>query len=66
MVRKTKEDAELTRQRIIDATRTVFLACGVSRSTLEHIAPSHEAQYIGTLKIKLRFSMPLENKFYYP
>ena len=38
MVRKTKEDAELTRQRIIDAARTVFLARGVSRSTLEHIA----------------------------
>ena len=38
MVRKTKEDAELTRQGIIDAARTVFLARGVSRSTLEHIA----------------------------
>ncbi len=38
MVRKTKEDAELTRQRIIDAARVVFLARGVSRSTLEHIA----------------------------
>ena len=38
MVRKTKEDAELTRQRIIDAARAVFLTRGVSRSTLEHIA----------------------------
>ncbi len=38
MVRKTKEDAERTRQRIIDAAREVFLARGVSRSTLEHIA----------------------------
>lgn len=38
MVRKTKEDAELTRQRIIDAARQIFLARGVSRSTLEHIA----------------------------
>lgn len=38
MVRKTKEDAELTRQSIIDAARAVFLARGVSRSTLEHIA----------------------------
>lgn len=38
MVRKTKEDAELTRQSIIDAARSVFLARGVSRSTLEHIA----------------------------
>ncbi|MEO6118869.1 MAG: TetR family transcriptional regulator [Methylotenera sp.] len=38
MVRKTKEDAELTRQCIINAAREVFLARGVSRSTLEHIA----------------------------
>lgn len=38
MARKTKEDAEVTRQSIIDAARTVFLARGVSRSTLEHIA----------------------------
>ena len=38
MVRKTKEDAELTRQGIIDAAREVFLARGVSRSTLGHIA----------------------------
>jgi TetR/AcrR family transcriptional regulator, acrAB operon repressor len=42
MVRKTKEDAELTRQRIIDAARTVFLTRGVSRSTLEHIAAEAE------------------------
>ncbi|PPC85868.1 MAG: TetR family transcriptional regulator [Methylotenera sp.] len=42
MVRKTKEDAELTRQRIIDAARTVFLKRGVSRSTLEHIAAEAE------------------------
>jgi len=38
MVRKTKEDAELTRQRILDAARSVFLKRGVSKSTLEHIA----------------------------
>lgn len=38
MVRKTKEDAELTRKRIINAAREVFLTRGVSRSTLEHIA----------------------------
>ncbi|MDO9151136.1 MAG: TetR family transcriptional regulator [Methylotenera sp.] len=38
MVRKTKEDAELTRQKIVDAARSVFLARGVSKSTLEHIA----------------------------
>ncbi|ACT47793.1 TetR family transcriptional regulator [Methylotenera mobilis] len=42
MVRKTKEDAELTRQKIVDAARTVFLARGVSRSTLEHIASQAE------------------------
>jgi TetR/AcrR family acrAB operon transcriptional repressor len=38
MARKTKEDAELTRQQIIDAAREVFLARGVSRTTMEHIA----------------------------
>jgi len=42
MVRKTKEDAELTRLAIIDAARAVFLARGVSRSTLEHIAAQAE------------------------
>ena len=38
MVRKTKDEAEQTRQRIIDAAREVFLTRGVSRSTLELIA----------------------------
>lgn len=38
MVRKTKEDAELTRQRIIDAARESFLSRGVSRTSMEHIA----------------------------
>ncbi|PPC96262.1 TetR family transcriptional regulator [Methylotenera mobilis] len=38
MVRKTKEDAELTRQKIVNAARAVFLQRGVSKSTLEHIA----------------------------
>ncbi|MEQ1603222.1 MAG: TetR family transcriptional regulator [Methylophilaceae bacterium] len=38
MVRKTKENAELTRQNIIHAAREVFLKRGVSRSTMEHIA----------------------------
>jgi TetR/AcrR family acrAB operon transcriptional repressor len=38
MVRKTKEDAELTRKEIVNAARAVFLARGVSKSTLEHIA----------------------------
>lgn len=38
MARKTKENAELTRQRLIEAARQVFLTRGVSRSTMEHIA----------------------------
>jgi len=38
MVRKTKEDAEITRQNIIHAAREVFLVRGVSRTTMEHIA----------------------------
>jgi TetR/AcrR family acrAB operon transcriptional repressor len=38
MVRKTKEDAELTRCRIINAAREVFLERGVSRTSLAQIA----------------------------
>ncbi len=38
MVRKTKEDAELTRLSIISAAREVFLERGVSRTTMEQIA----------------------------
>ncbi len=38
MVRKSKEDAELTRERIINSAREVFLSKGVSRTTLEQIA----------------------------
>ena len=38
MARKTKEDAEMTRQRILDAARDVFLARGVSRTSMEQIA----------------------------
>lgn len=38
MVRKTKEEAQLTRQQIIDAAREVFLTNGVSRTTLQDIA----------------------------
>src|SRR5450830_2148038 len=38
MVRKTKEDAAITRLRIIDAAREVFLVRGVSRTTIEQIA----------------------------
>jgi len=38
MVRKTKEDAAITRLRIIDAAREVFLIRGVSRTTIEQIA----------------------------
>ncbi len=38
MARKTKEEAERTRQQIIDAARQVFHECGVSRTSLEKIA----------------------------
>lgn len=38
MVRKTKEDAEVTRQRIICAARQAFLEKGVSRTSMEQIA----------------------------
>ena len=38
MVRKTKADAELTRQQIIDAARRVFVEKGVSRTTIDNIA----------------------------
>lgn len=38
MVRKTKEDAEITRQRIINAARELFSTNGVSKTSLEKIA----------------------------
>jgi TetR/AcrR family acrAB operon transcriptional repressor len=38
VVRKTKEDAEITRQRIINAAREVFLNKGVSKTSLEQVA----------------------------
>ena len=38
MARKTKEEAERTRQQIIHAARQVFHQCGVSRTSLEKIA----------------------------
>jgi TetR/AcrR family transcriptional regulator, acrAB operon repressor len=38
MVRKTKEDAEITRQHIIDAARALFSQNGVSKTSLEKIA----------------------------
>lgn len=38
MVRKTKEDAEITRTRIINAAREVFLIKGVSKTSLAQIA----------------------------
>jgi len=38
MVRKTKEQAQETRQQIIDAARTVFHRCGVARSSLDMVA----------------------------
>ena len=38
MARKTKAEAELTRQKIICAARRVFYRCGVTKSTLDGIA----------------------------
>lgn len=38
MVRKTKEEADLTRSLIIAAARRVFLECGVGGTTFERIA----------------------------
>jgi TetR/AcrR family transcriptional regulator, acrAB operon repressor len=38
MVRKTKEDAEITRQHIINAARSLFSQNGVSKTSLEKIA----------------------------
>ncbi|MEI7612891.1 MAG: TetR family transcriptional regulator [Betaproteobacteria bacterium] len=38
MARKTKAEAEQTRQEIVNAARSVFHQCGVSRTSLEHIA----------------------------
>lgn len=38
MVRRTKEDAEITRQRIITAARELFSQYGVSKTSLEKIA----------------------------
>ena len=38
MVRKTKADAEQTRQHLIAAAREMFHRCGVSRTSLEKIA----------------------------
>lgn len=38
MVRKTKEDALITRKRIIDAARTRFFQNGVSQTSLDQIA----------------------------
>jgi len=38
MVRKTKEEAAATRDRILDAAEIVFSEQGVSRTTLQHIA----------------------------
>jgi TetR/AcrR family acrAB operon transcriptional repressor len=38
LVRKTKVEAERTRQQIIDAARRVFSECGITKSTLEGIA----------------------------
>lgn len=38
MVRKTKEDAEITRLKIIQAAREIFLVKGVSKTSLDQVA----------------------------
>mgnify|MGYP000926718169 CR=1 FL=1 len=38
MVKKSKADAELTRQHLLDAAELLFLERGVSRTSLQHIA----------------------------
>lgn len=38
MVRKTKADAEQTRQKLLDAAELLFLKQGVSQTSLQHIA----------------------------
>ena len=44
MVRKTKEDAEITRQRIIKAARELFSQNGVRKTSLEKIAKHDNIQ----------------------
>jgi len=38
MARKTKEQARETRQQIVDAARTVFHQCGVTRTSMDRVA----------------------------
>lgn len=38
MPRRTKAEAEATREALLDAAEDVFLEKGVSRTSLEHIA----------------------------
>jgi len=38
MARRTKEDSEITRQRIVAAARQTFLRRGMTVTTLEHVA----------------------------
>lgn len=38
MVRRTKEEAAATRERLLDTAEAVFLTQGVSRSSLQHVA----------------------------
>ena len=40
MARRTKEDAAATRDSILDAAEKLFVEQGVSRTTLQHIAPA--------------------------
>ena len=55
MPRKTKEEAQETRQRILDAAERVFQMQGVSRTSLAHIADAAGAAAVkaGTLTVGL-------------
>lgn len=43
MVRRTKEEAQATRERLLDAAELLFQAQGVSRTTLQQIAQAADA-----------------------
>ncbi len=43
MVRRTKEEAQATRERLLDAAEMLFQAQGVSRTTLQQIAQAADA-----------------------
>ncbi len=66
MARKTKQQAEETRQEILDAAIKTFSERGVSATSLADIAKAAgvrlpEVQYIGISKTKLIFFIKLVN-----